>query len=144
MTKVLLISVKPRYARALLSGRKTVEVRRRFPKMPDGTAVVLYSSSPERAILGTVRLKRTKRVQSSLVWELYARKIDIGEQALNQYLQGAVESTILEVHEPDTWDSPVPLSELRELLGVEPPQSFRYLASEQLELIRKKKELVAS
>lgn len=136
MTRTLLLSVKPRYARAILAGRKTIEVRRRFPEVPAGTVVVLYSSSPERAIIGTVRLKQTIRVDPGKVWELYANKIDIEKRALVAYLDGATVSTLLEIEDPETWIRPVTLSALRETLGVEPPQSFRYLAAEQVALIR--------
>ncbi|MBX3100121.1 MAG: ASCH domain-containing protein [Salinibacterium sp.] len=136
MTKVLFLSVKPRFARAILEGRKTVEVRRKFPEVPAGTVIVLYSSSPERAVLGTVRLKQMTRVDSSEVWELYSMEIALPQDALAEYLHGALESTLLEVENPETWPIPVTLGALRKVLGVEPPQSFRYLAPEQLEAIR--------
>lgn len=137
MTRALLISIKPHYARAILEGRKTVEVRRRFPTVPPGTTVVLYSSSPERAIVGTVRLKHTSRMVPERVWEFHADAIDIAEEALGQYLEGAEESTLLEVADPQTWQRPVTLKALRALLGVEPPQSFRYLNPEQVDVITK-------
>lgn len=134
--KALFLSVKPKFARAILEGRKTVEVRRKFPQVPGGTVVVLYSSSPEKAVLGTVRLKQTTRVDPGAVWEMYGECIAIERDALAHYLDGAAASTVLEVEDPQTWARPVALSTLRELLGVEPPQSFRYLAPEQLEIIR--------
>lgn len=136
MTRVLFLSVKPRYARAILEGRKTIEVRRRFPSVPAGTVVVLYASSPERAIIGTVRLKEMIRIDPSEVWAAYANDIEIDERSLDAYLDGAPESTLLEVESPETWARPVPLSVLRETLGFEPPQSFRYLASEQMDSLR--------
>jgi predicted transcriptional regulator len=135
MTRVLFISVKPRYARAILEGRKTVEVRRKFPHLPAGTIIVLYSSSPERAVLGTVRLKRTSRVAASAVWRLHSSAIAIGEDALDKYLEGAEESTLLEMENPTSWARPISLELLRKTLGVEPPQSFRYLDANQLALI---------
>lgn len=136
MTRALFLSVKPRYARAILEGRKTVEVRRKFPEVPAGTVVVLYSSSPERAVLGTVRLKQTIRVDPSHVWERFSDVIEIDEDALTEYLAGAAASTVLEVEDPETWTKPVSLRSLRMLLGVEPPQSFRYLEPDQVDLIR--------
>lgn len=136
MTKVLLLSVKPRFARAILEGRKTIEVRRKFPDLPPGTVVVLYSTSPERAVVGTVRLKQTFRVAPNDVWESYANNIDIDKNALSEYLEGVVESTLLEVEAPEIWEQPVRLRALREMLGIEPPQSFRYLAPEQVDLMR--------
>lgn len=136
MTRALFLSVKPRYARSILEGRKTAEVRRRFPDVPAGTVVVLYSSSPERAVLGTVRVKQTVRVEPSEVWERFSESINIDKEALAEYLAGAEASTVLEVEEPKTWNRPVPLRLLRDLLGVEPPQSFRYLVPEQVAMIQ--------
>lgn len=136
MTRALFLSIKPRYARAILEGRKTVEVRRRFPVVPDGTVIVLYSSSPERAVLGTVRLKRAMRIDANEVWNLHSQAIEISEADLTQYLQGAPESTLLEVEDPNTWNTPVPLSVLRQAIGVEPPQSFRYLEASQIARMR--------
>jgi predicted transcriptional regulator len=138
MAMALFLSIKPRFARAILEGRKTVEVRRKFPTVTAGTVVVLYSSSPERAILGTVRLKQAIRLHPSKVWRTYADHIDIEEDALAEYLAGADSSTVLEVEDPETWTRPVTLTALRKLLGVEPPQSFRYLAPEQVAVIRER------
>ena len=136
MTRVLLLSVKPRFARAILEGRKTVEVRRRFPEVPAGTSILLYSSSPERAVLGTVRLRRATRVDPKLVWETYADDIGIEEDALADYLAGADTSTVLQVEYPELWSEPISLDLLRKMIGVEPPQSFRYLAADQAASIR--------
>ncbi|MEI2270239.1 ASCH domain-containing protein [Microbacterium sp. No. 7] len=136
MTRAVLLSVKPRFARAILEGRKTVEVRRRFPQIPTGTTVVLYSSSPERAVLGTVRLKRAIRVDPNAVWETYSADIGIEEDALEDYLAGADSSTVLQVEAPESWSRPVSLGLLREIFGLEPPQSFRYLTEDQVEAIR--------
>lgn len=136
MTRAVLLSVKPRFARAILEGRKTVEVRRRFPQVPTGTTVVLYSSSPERAVLGTVRLKCAIRVNPKAVWETYSEEIGIEEHALEDYLAGADASTVLQVEAPEIWSRPIPLGLLREILRLEPPQSFRYLTPDQVEAIR--------
>ncbi|MBH0117142.1 ASCH domain-containing protein [Salinibacterium sp. NG253] len=136
MTRALFLSLKPRYARAILEGRKTIEVRRKFPVVPEGTMIVLYSSSPERAVLGTVSLKRTTRIDPSQVWNLHADAIEISKAELTRYLHGAPESTLLEVENPSTWNTPVPLSALRKAIGVEPPQSFRYLETAQVELMQ--------
>lgn len=133
MTRALLLSIKPQYARAILEGRKTIEVRRKFPTIDPGTTVVLYSSSPEKAILGTVRLKRTMKVNPNSVWGQHRSDIGIDENDLTAYLAGADESTLLEVDCPDSWERPVSLDSLRAVLGIEPPQSFRYLATEQVE-----------
>ncbi|MCB8043273.1 ASCH domain-containing protein [Microbacterium oxydans] len=103
MTRALFLSIKPRYARSILEGRKTIEVRRKFPDLPAGTTIVLYSSSPERAIVGTVRLKQASKLPPDRVWELHSDAIDIAQDALGEYLEGADASTLLEVEHPRAW-----------------------------------------
>lgn len=136
LSRALLLSIKPAFARAILDGRKTAEVRRRFPSVPEGTEIFLYSSSPERAVLGTVTLRRTIQIDPGEVWGQYASKIVIDRGALEAYLRGATSSTILEVEHPDAWPNPMSLARLRSLLSLEPPQSFRYLASSQVAVMQ--------
>ena len=51
--RTLLLSLRPRFAQAILSGAKTVEVRRRPVNAPPQTPIILYASSPTMAIVGT-------------------------------------------------------------------------------------------
>lgn len=143
MAQAVLLSVKPRYAHEILSGRKTVEVRRRFPIIPSGTTVVIYSTSPERAIIGTVLVKRSTKVDPSDVWKLHSKDIRIERDDLIDYLDGASESTLLEVESPLRWDKSVPLDLFRSAIGVEPPQSFRYLQPAQVALVEDLGKLAA-
>lgn len=143
MAQAVLLSVKPRYAHEILSGRKTVEVRRRFPIIPSGTTVVIYSTSPERAIIGTVLVKRSTKVDPSDVWKLHSKDIRIERDELIDYLDGASESTLLEVESPLRWDKSVPLDLFRSAIGVEPPQSFRYLQPAQVALVEDLGKLAA-
>lgn len=126
MTAILL-SVQPKFAAAILAGTKTAEVRRRFPSQPAGTRIYLYSSSPERAVLGTVSLDSVDRPDASDVWEAYGHVIAIGRQSLDAYLGDVAVPAILQVRTPVRWDVPMSLSELRSQVLIEPPQSFRYI-----------------
>ena len=123
----ILLSVRPVYARALLAGTKTAEVRRRFPQQPAGTTIYVYSSTPDRTVLGTLRLGTIDRPDADDVWRLYREEIEIDERSLNEYLAQVSSAAILQISDPQPWEKPVPLATLRSQLGVEPPQSFRYL-----------------
>ncbi|CAN5337633.1 ASCH domain protein [soil metagenome] len=130
--KTVFLSVKPKYARAILSGDKTVEVRRRFPELDQGTTIVIYASSPERQVLGSVTLSGIERPSSVDVWDGYADVIGIDRASLDEYLDDATFAALLKVTSPVRWMRPIPLHELRSATDVEPPQSFRYLSPEQL------------
>ena len=132
MSRALLLSVRPRFAQALLNGTKTAEIRRRFPNVPAGTTVVIYSSSPERAVLGTMRARALVRSTVSDIWDRYAEVIGINERELRDYLDGAAKPSVLEVDSPSIWPNPVGLGALRRILDIEPAQSFRYLTARQV------------
>lgn len=134
MTAVLL-SVRPRYAHAILAGTKTAEVRRRFPHQPHGTTLYLYSSTPDRAVLGTAQLDAIDRPSADRVWALYRDQIEIEKAALGDYLSDLEAAAILRIYNVRRWSHPVPLRDLRLRLGVEPPQSFRYLTDEHVEVL---------
>lgn len=134
MTAVLL-SVRPRYAHAILAGTKTAEVRRRFPYQPPGTTLYLYSSTPDKAIMGTAQLDAIDRPSVDRVWNLYRDQIEIEKAALGDYLSDLEAAAILRVNNVHRWSHPVPLRDLRLRLGIEPPQSFRYLTDEHVAIL---------
>lgn len=123
------------FAAAILAGTKTAEVRRRFPDQPAGTKIYLYSSSPERAVIGTASLDSADRPNASDVWDAYGHVIAIARQSLDAYLGDVPVPAILQVRSPVRWEVPMPLSELRSQVLIEPPQSFRYIDSERAALL---------
>jgi len=136
MSRALLLSVRPRFARALLDGTKTAEIQRRFPNVPEGMTVIIYASSPEKAILGTMRARRLIRSNTEKIWRDYSDVIGIENSELTEYLEGASECSVLELDAPEQWSRSVGLAELRRLLHIEPAQSFRYLSEKQLVHLR--------
>lgn len=132
MSRVLLLSVRPRFAQGLLSGTKTAEVRRRFPEISADTTVAIYSSSPEKAVLGTMKVRALVRSTAAGIWRDYEDAIAIDRAELSDYLEGASECCVIELDTPKLWPQPVSLDLMRRVLRVEPAQSFRYLTSRQL------------
>ena len=58
--RMIVLSLKPRFAEAILTGDKTVELHRTEPKIVVPTRALLYATTPVRALLGTC--KRTGAV----------------------------------------------------------------------------------
>jgi predicted transcriptional regulator len=49
----VLVSIRPFYASKILTGHKTVELRRKFPEVGAvGATALIYSSSPVSAVVG--------------------------------------------------------------------------------------------
>src|SRR6266581_6215504 len=68
---MLLISIKPHYARMIERGEKTVEFRRRFPAGISGGRAIFYLTSPLRQIAMTARIARVERAAPRALWRQF-------------------------------------------------------------------------
>ena len=77
----LLLSIRPKFAHRILEGKKTVEVRRRFSKRWVGHRIAIYSSSPERAVVGEADIVMIEVDSPVCIWERYGQQMgcDMGE-----------------------------------------------------------------
>ena len=123
----ILISVRPRFAHALLDGTKTIEVRKRFPLNLGACLLFVYSSTPEKALIGTVRLHSVTTIAQGRLWVEHGPSLGIDEISLDTYLAKTSLATLLHVRDADPWAQAVPLAVLRAEFGLAPPQSWRYI-----------------
>lgn len=124
----LLMSIQPRFANAILEGRKTVELRRKPPRdQPD--VVILYGSGTAKSVLGVAQLKEVHISTPDDIWTKFGATAGVSQAEFNEYFEGSETASALELTHPRRGGDDVPLSRLREL-GLEPPQSWRYLERE--------------
>ena len=69
---VIALSIKPDYANAILSGKKTVEFRKNGIPIAVKT-IVLYSTQPEQKIVGYFDVKSCEVAPPSVLWEKYGK-----------------------------------------------------------------------
>lgn len=129
--RALLLSVKPQYADLILDGHKTVELRRTLPALRAGASVVLYGSSPTRAIVGTAMLEAVESEVPAQLWKNLGHLTGIGLEQFKAYFDNTAVAYGLRLSEPRACQ-PLTLDELRQH-GLEPAQSWRYLTQEQLQ-----------
>lgn len=144
----ILMSIRARYAALILSGRKTLEIRKTAPKGLRESAeitVLLYESKREGgkgAIVGRFLCRNIFPVTKMKVDEV-CRHACLSREALQAYAErqqripGAESSTAVpggkiyawSVEAPVTFEQPIPLQEV----GVScPPQSWRKLRETQI------------
>lgn len=127
--RALFISLKPHYADAILDGRKTVELRRTRPNLPDGALVILYSSTPTRAVVGWAQLIGVSEGTPIEIWDEYGAAAAIEELDYDAYFDGTDQAFALELDDVVAATQPIPLSVIRSI-GIQPPQSWRYVPAE--------------
>ena len=127
--RALFISVKPHYASAILDGQKRVELRRTRPNLPARSLVILYSSTPTRAVVGWAQLGAVREGTPREIWAEVGLAAAIDEPSYNLYFEGADQAFALELNNVVTASQPVPLEVIR-AIGIEPPQSWRYVPAD--------------
>lgn len=126
--RVLLLSLRPRFAQAILEGTKTTELRRRPINAEPGSRVILYASAPTMAIVGTARLKKVEATEPDDAWDRFHDRLALAESEFYGYLDGSHCAYLLHLTRINCLDRPLELKELRRDGGFQPPQSFRYIA----------------
>jgi len=126
----VVLSIRPQYSDKIFEGKKTVELRRRFPvSAPRGTIAYIYSTSPVRAMVGSTEIENVIKLPISEIWKQYGKMAQITKGDFNDYFAGAKEGFALKISNARPFSRPVNLSELRDRFGFEPPQSFLYATS---------------
>jgi predicted transcriptional regulator len=124
----LLISVRPRFANAILDGSKTVELRRTPPRLAIPTQALIYASSPTMALVGTCNVVRVVSHTPWGLWCKYGKQTGVSYEEYQEYFVGAPVAFGLILTDPIFLDHPVSLRRLRSAWrNFQPPQSFRYV-----------------
>lgn len=131
--RALFISLRPRFAELLLDGRKTVELRRIQPAVSPGTLVLLYASSPLRALVGTGVVQGVSVASSDDIWTLLGSLTGLSRAEYDHYFHGADRAVAISLRDLKRLERPVPLLDLRRGRSwFRPPQSFRYFDARQV------------
>ena len=126
--RMIVLSLKPRFAEAILSGVKTVELRRTVPKIVVPTRALLYATTPVRALLGTCIITRVHTADLAVLWREHGARSDLRHHEFQQYFDGVDAGTALMLTQPRAFGRRVPLQDLRaQRRGFRPPQSFAYV-----------------
>ncbi len=126
--RMVVLSLKPRFADAILAGAKTVELRRTEPKIVVPTRALLYAASPMRALLGTCVITSVQTLDLLVLWREQGSGSGLRYHEFQEYFEGVDVGTALTLTRPRTFSRPIPLQDLRaKPKGFRPPQSFAYV-----------------
>ncbi len=130
----LLVSVRPRFCRLLIDGSKSVELRRVRPTaIEPGDLLLLYESSPTKALVATSRVITIAQGSLDEIWETYGSATGISRLEYDEYFAGTERAVAIKLEAVTPLLRRRPLAELRQSVnGLRPPQSFRYLDAEQV------------
>ena len=126
--RMLVLSLKPRFAEAILAGDKTVELRRTLPRIVVPTLALLYATTPVRALLGTCVVTGVRSAELAVLWREYGSRSDLRYHEFQQYFKGVEVGAALTLTEARPLGRKIPLQDMRvKLRSFRPPQSVAYL-----------------
>jgi predicted transcriptional regulator len=124
----LLVSMKPQYAERILSGAKIIEIRKKFSDRWVGCKAVLYSSSPQQALVGEATVRSVSSGAPEEIWAKFQTGLGCTSSEFSAYVGPAQIVSAIELDDVFPYREPVSLSQISHLLGLEedlrPPQSY--------------------
>jgi predicted transcriptional regulator len=131
----VLLSLHAPHVARLLSGRKSVELRKRALNIAPESRVWIYGTRPLGSIQAVAMVRRVERLPPAEIWRLYGQQTGISRDEFSRYFDGvAIGSAMLFDRIKAVIDGPT-LDCLRSRLGsFQPPQFFKRLGSTSPEL----------
>ena len=134
--RTLLMSIRPEFARRIFEGKKKVELRRTRPQVHCGDQVLVYVSSPVKALMGYFEVQHVIGGEPRWLWTEVRRGAGVTADQFHAYYAGASLAVAIFLAKAKRFNRPLTLDALRQHLGrFAPPQSYYYLASETAERI---------
>jgi predicted transcriptional regulator len=132
----ILFSIRPFYAEKIVSGLKTVELRRKFPEFGTvGSTALIYSTSPVSAVTGTARIQNVFKLPLSKLWRIHGEAACVVKNDFDGYFAGQVHGFAIILDCAKQLKQQLSASELESEFGILPPQSYRYITEERIALL---------
>jgi predicted transcriptional regulator len=134
--RVLLLSVRPKYADKIFEGIKVVELRRTRPRLQEGDLVIVYASSPKKALMGLFEVKEVVQKPLKDLWNEVKGKAGISYKEFRSYYKGLSVGCGIYLDKSYYFPQPVELERLKqEWNNFSPPQSYRYLKPGEVNIV---------
>jgi predicted transcriptional regulator len=124
----VLLSVKPRFARAIFSGEKQFEFRRAIFKEKNVKKVYVYASKPIGLVIGEFEIEEVIAEEPNSLWNTTKSASGISKKYFDDYFEGKQIAYAIKVSGAQEYAEPVTLMELFNINR--PPQSFMYVGAE--------------
>jgi predicted transcriptional regulator len=138
MSKVLLISVKPEFAEKIFDGSKQIELRKCAPNISTGDMVIVYSTVPEKAVVGTCVVKAVITKSPAELWRKHSTKLGIDRKRYLEYFKDREKAIGIVLSSTQRLKSKIKLAEIkRSFPNFSPPQTFKYFSRKTVDLAYK-------
>jgi predicted transcriptional regulator len=132
----ILISLAPAYTKAILEGRKTVELRHRRIRIVSGTRVWLYSKVPIAKIEGIARVQLIREAAPMGLWSEYSDAAGISRVEFDEYFRGCTIGCAIVLARVHRIEPTLDLVTMRsKVKGFHPPQFIKKLRDNEVKIL---------
>ena len=121
----VLLSIKPKYVKEILSGVKQYEFRKQIFKKESAKTVFIYSSSPQKKIVSCFRVGKIIEGHPEYLWEQFWDISGISEQEFFEYFSERDTGYAIRIDDLERFSEPVDPHMMFERFVA--PQSFCYV-----------------
>ena len=119
----ILLSIKPEYANKIIAGTKKYEFRKHLAQ-GDIQKIIIYSTAPEKKIIGEVEVVGTLSMKKTPLWEKTKSNAGISGEKYREYFAACGIANAYVLGKTKKYDTPLYLTDV----GVtQAPQSFVYI-----------------
>lgn len=122
----LLMSIQPRFASQILSGKKRYEIRRKFSTKWIGHRVNIYATAPLMSLVGEARIAGVTQNSPENIWTQFSEHIGCNKDQFDAYVGNMSEVFAIELDNIVPYIKPVPAKSISNYLAERllPPQSY--------------------
>jgi len=119
----VLLSIRPEFVEKIISGEKKFEYRRRIFKA-EVESVIMYVSSPLKAVIGEFIVEDILMENLNILWNLTKKYSGIDETFFWNYFHGKEKGYAIKIGKLRLYRKKL---DLKKYFGILPPQSYVYI-----------------
>lgn len=123
----VLLSIKPKFAEAIIDGRKRYEFRKSKFVKKDINLVYIYATSPVKKIIGIFKISNIVEDSPGALWDRLKDHAGISEEEFFNYFSDNEKGFALEIKDVEKFENPIDPETL--IPNFLPPRSFYYFSS---------------
>ncbi len=121
----VLLSIKPKYVQKIILGVKLYEYRKVIFKNTDVKSILVYSSHPEKRIVGEIEIEKILCNTPQMLWLDTYRDSGLTIEEFTKYFKGKNKAYAIKIKAFHLFPKPLTLEEF--CPNIHAPQSFIYI-----------------
>lgn len=138
---VIAVAITPKFAHAIISGKKSVEFRRNGAPTKI-SHMVLYSTKPDQKMIGYCVIRECVVASPQILWREFWKYGWINQDDFNSYYEGQSTGKCYIIEKSFEFIRPISLSNCSSFTKA--PQSFVYMEQSEWNNLKRKKKIAAN